>query len=226
MRIKALLLLVTSSTVTFGTLLAQVAAPTESITRTVPPGFCLLANNLNHPGGNNLNSVLPNVPIESQVLKFSNNSYHADIFDGTMWLDALTGEPSGTAVSPGEGFFFFNPTAQDLEITFTGEAPRGIITIPLRPGFSLVGSPVPRTITLVPTNGFPHVLEMQIVRFDCATQRYRVIIGGPCGFGIDTICWYDGNTGDPVDPTIPPGEGFFIFNPRATVLSWVRNWTP
>src|SRR6185503_16565526 len=98
---KALLL----GAAALGTLISQATAATETITLTMPPGFCLKANNLK-VGDNSLNAVLPNVPPESQVLKYFNGNYHADIFDGSVWLDATTGDPSGTKVSPGEGFFF------------------------------------------------------------------------------------------------------------------------
>jgi len=219
---KALLL----GAAALGTLISQSTAATETITLTMPPGFCLKANNLN-VGNNTLNAVLPGVPAESQVLKFANGSYVADIFDGSVWLDSSTGEPSSTRVSPGQGFFFFNPTSQELQATLTGEVPQGDVSICFGPGFNLVGSPVPRPVSLTSSNGFPQVLEMQILRFDCATQRYTpIIIIGQCPFLEGGFCWLRGDTGEPADSTIPVGEGFFVFNPGGTALCWIRNWSP
>jgi len=214
---KALLL----GAAALGTLISQATAATETITLTMPPGFCLKANNLK-VGDNSLNAVLPNVPPESQVLKYFNGNYHADIFDGSVWLDATTGDPSGTKVSPGEGFFFFNPTSQDLQVTLTGTVPQGLISVCFNPGFNLVGSPVPRSFSVTAPSGFPLVLDMQILRFDCATQRYRAFIIGECGFG--EMCLFDGETGDPAAP-IPVGEGFFVFNPGIRPECWIFNFS-
>lgn len=201
---------------TLGTMTSQINAATESITLTLSPEFCLLANNLN-VGDNSLNAVFPSVPVESQVLKYANNNYTVDIFDGSVWLDNGTGNPSTTRVSPGEGFFFFNPSSQNLQVTLTGEVPQGVISICFNPGFSLVGSPVPRPFSGYATN-FPRVLEMQIQRFNCVTQRYK-------GFIFDTPSWLDVETGNPANVVIPVGEGFFLFNPRATPLCWISNFS-
>ena len=212
MKTKALLL----AAAALGTLISEATAATETVTLTMPPGFCLKANNLN-VGDNSLNAVLPGVPVESQVLKFFNGHYSADIFDGSVWLNATTGEPSSTQVRPGEGFFFFNPTSQELQATLTGDVPQGVISVCFNPGFSLVGSPVPRPFSGYATN-FPRVLEMQIQRFNCATQRYK-------GFIVDGSTWLDMETGDPANVVISVGEGFFLFNPRATPLCWISNFS-
>jgi len=108
MNTKLLLLMTAWCAAAPGTLMAQVNPVIESVTLTVPPGFCLLANHLDRAGGNTLNAVLPNVPEGSQVLKVANNHYTRDDFsieDGG-WMDAETLEPSVRTVNPGEGFFF------------------------------------------------------------------------------------------------------------------------
>jgi hypothetical protein len=213
MKTNALLL----ATAALGALVSQATAATETFTLTLPPGFCLKANHLN-VGDNSLIAVLPAVPVESQVLKFANNNYVADIFDGSVWLEAATGEPSSTKVSPGEGFFFFNPTSQELQATLTGDVPQGVISICLRPGFSLVGSPVPRPFSVTAPNLLPRVLEMQILRFDCGRQSYRAIL-------FDGSTWIDSATGKPANDIIPVGEGFFVFNPEPTPVCWIRNFS-
>src|SRR5215510_11582168 len=134
----------------------ELNAATESITLTLPPGFCLLANHLNH-GDNSLSTLFPVAPIESQVLKFANNNYVMDIFDGNTWLNDA-GDPSRTTISPGQGFFFFNPGSQNFQVTFTGDIPQGPQMICFPPGFSLVGSPGPRPLFLNSSNDLPRVL--------------------------------------------------------------------
>lgn len=204
------------------TFTSKTDAATESITLTLPPGFCLLANHLDH-GDNSLNTILPNVPAETQVLKFANNNYTASIFDGTTWLDALTGEPSRVTVSPGQGFFLFNPVSSNLVVTFTGEARQGVQIVCFPPGFSLVGSPLPEPFVPNSTNGFPRVLEMMIWRYvracpqGCPTYRILIVDGG---YFLDYL------SGNPASDSIPVGEGFFVFNPGGAALCWTRDWTP
>jgi len=221
MKTKTLLMMVASSAGALCAMTSQIEAATQSIPLSLPPGFCLLANNL-HVGDNRLNTVFPSVPVESQVLKFANNNYTADIFDGSNWLDALTGNPSRTTVSPGEGFFFFNPSSQNLQVTFTGEVPQGPLTICFPPGFALVGSPVPRPLFLNSSNGFPRALELEILRYIRPGQQYGP--GYRCMI-VDGSTWLDCATGNPTTLPIPVGEGFFIYNPLGTALCWTTSFS-
>jgi hypothetical protein len=199
-------------------ILPQVNGATDTITLSVSPGYCLLANHL-RIGNNTLDVVLPNVPVETQVLKFANGNYLSDIFDGSHWLDSLTGNPSTTTVNPGEGFFLFNPILEDVLLTFTGDIPEGPVTICFPPGYSLAGSPVPKPFSPNAEPAFPRVLEMQILRYIRAGQP-----GGP-GYGCvinDGFIWQNCATGEPSTATIPIGEGFFVFNPGFTPFCWTR----
>jgi hypothetical protein len=220
MKTKALFLMAAA---TLGTATAQVPV-IESVTLTVPPGFCLLANHLDHAGGNTLNAVLPNVPEGSQVLKFANNHYTRDDFSSNDggWIDAETLEPSVRTVSPGEGFFFYNPSSQDLRLTFTGAVRQGVLSICFPPGFSLVGSPVPRPLFLNSTNGFPRFFEMQILRYLRAGQPYGP---GYTSMIVDNGVWMDDLTLSPVVRPIPVGEGFFIYTPGGTPRCWTFNFS-
>src|SRR5688572_17861389 len=74
------------------------------INLTMPAGFSLVGNQLS-TGGNTLSQVFPSVPAESQVLTFVNNNYVVDIYTGTAWIEATTGNPSTTTIEPGKGFF-------------------------------------------------------------------------------------------------------------------------
>ena len=179
----------------------------------------MVANQLNRTSNNKLNDVITGVPIESQVLKFANNSYSQELFDGAAWITP-DGNPGTISASPGEGMFFFNPTAGDVTVTLVGEVPQGAnLTVALPPGFALVSSIVPQAIALTPANGFPNVLEMQYLVFNSATQNY------------DEALYNDGTgwikpDGTPMPPPTPAvGAGFFIFNPNASVVNWTRSFS-
>jgi hypothetical protein len=181
------------------------------------PGYSLIANQLVATPNNKLDTVLPGVPIESQVQKFTGTGFNVDIYDGTAWLDNATGNPSATTVSPGEGFFFFNPTGSAITSTLVGEVRTGNgLTVPLGPGYSLVSSIVPQDISLTAANGFPQRLEMQYQSF--TGTGFNVLINDGTG-------WLDNATGDPADARPTVGQGFFIFNPGALV-NWVRDFNP
>jgi hypothetical protein len=191
------------------------------INLSMAPGFNLVANQLKASPNNSLNNVLPSVALESQVLKFVNNNYTTDIFDGSAWLDNNTGNASTTTVSPGEGFFFFNPNAAAATVTLVGEVTTGNnLSVALGAGFTLASSIVPQAIALDPVNGFQDVTEMQYLTFNSGTQNYNTTLIN------DGSNWLNNETGDPVaDPVPAVGQGFFIFNPGAAV-SWTRNFNP
>jgi hypothetical protein len=192
------------------------------INLTMKPGFNMVANQLKASPNNHLNSVLPSVPLESQVLKFVNGNYTADVSDGSAWFDNSTGNPSTTTVSPGEGFFFFNPNATDVTTTLVGEVTTGNnLSVSLNPGFNLVSSIVPQDIDVTAANGFPLVLELQYLTFNAATQNYNAALV------TDGADWFNNETGDPTPAPRPTvGQGFFVFNPGNTTLNWSRNFNP
>jgi hypothetical protein len=189
------------------------------INLTMVPGFNLVANQLNRMPNNSLNDVITRAPLESQVLKFVNNNYQLELFDGAAWIKP-DGSPGTLSASPGEGLFFFNPDTANVTVTLLGEVPQGnSLTVPLLPGFSMVSSIVPQAVPLTPENGFPYVLELQIIFWDPPTQTYR-----PPVFNDGSI-WILPD-GTPVPPPTPPvGTGFFVFNPQSTTANWTRNFS-
>jgi hypothetical protein len=189
------------------------------INLTLAPGFNLVANQLNATGNNRLDTVLPAAPLETQVLKFANNNYTADISDGTAWLDNATGNPSTTTINPGDGFFYFNPGATPVTATLVGEVPQGDVGFSMGPGFNLVSSKVPQDISLTAANGFPQVLEAQYLTFNSATQNYNTALIN------DGTQWLNNDTGDPADARPTVGQGFFIFNPGGTPMVWTRSFS-
>lgn len=227
MRTKALLLTAALGFAGVATSMAQAVYSVNVvgyINLTMKPGFNLVANQLKASPNNKLDSVLPAAPLESQVLKFANNNYTTDISDGATWVDNATGNASLTTVSPGEGFFFFNPGAADSSVTLVGEVTTGNgLNVPMASGFNLVSSVVPQQISLTAANGFPQVVELQYLTFNSGTQNYNttLINAGP----VDG--WLNNETGDPVAAPAPAvGQGFFVFNPGATTLNWTRNFNP
>lgn len=222
MRTKALLLTAALGFAGVATSTAQVYSVNVVgyINLTMKPGFNLVANQLKASPNNKLDTILPAAAIESQVLKFANNNYNSDISDGANWVDAGSGNPSTTTVSPGEGFFYFNAGATDTAVTLVGEVTTGNnLTVPFPPGFSLVSSIVPQAISLSAANGFPQVLEAQYLTFDAVTQKYVGLIN-------DGTDWQNAESGV-VTPAVPAvGQGFFLFNPGATTFNWVRSFNP
>jgi hypothetical protein len=188
------------------------------INATMSPGFNLVANQLNATPNNGLNSVLPTVTEESQVLKYVGGNYTSDIYLGGAWLDSVTGDPTTTSVAPGEGFFFFNPAAGNATVTLVGEVPQGDVGLTIVPGFSLLSSKVPQDIDLTGANGFPQVEEMQYLTFNGPGQAYDtplIYLGG----------WLNSVTGDPANARPTVGQGFFIFHPGASAVNWVRTFS-
>ena len=182
------------------------------------PGFNLVANQLNRTPNNSLRNVIPRAPVESQVLKFVNNNYQMELFDGTAWIKA-DGSPGTLSTSPGEGFFFFNPDPTNVTVTLEGDVPRGDPRLCMPPGFSLVSSILPQAVSLSPGDLLPTVIELQFLSWDPATQTYKPPI------------FYDGSgwihpDGTPVPPPAAPlGTGFFIFNPGPVPICWTRIFT-
>jgi hypothetical protein len=223
MRTKTLLLTAALGVASVATSMAQAVYSVNVVgyvTLTMAPGFNLVGNQLT-AGNNSLNTVLPSVPVESLVLKFENNNYKADIFDGSAWLDNATGNPSTTVVPPGDGFFFFNPGGAPVPVTLVGEVRTGNnLTVDLPPGFKLVSSIVPQELSLSLANGFQQVPETLYLTFNSATQNYNeTLINDGSG-------WLNNSTGTPADARPLVGQGFFIFNPDVVNHNWVRNFNP
>jgi hypothetical protein len=221
MRTKTLLLTAALGVIGAASSMAQVYSVNSVgyINLTLAPGFNLVANQLNATGNNRLDTVLPAAPLETQVLKFANNNYSSDISDGSAWFDNSTGNPSTTTISPGDGFFYFNPGGTPVTATLVGEVPQGDVGFSMAPGYNLVSSKVPQDISLTAANGFPQVLEALYLTFNSATQNYNSTLIN------DGSAWFNNDTGEPADARPTVGQGFFIFNPGATPMAWVRTFS-
>ncbi len=224
MRTKTLLLTAALGIAGVATSMAQAVYSVNVVgyvNQTMRPGFNLVANQLKATPNNGLNAVLPTVTEESQVLKYLGGNYSADIYLGGAWVDATSGDPTTTTVSPGEGFFFFNPAATASTVTLVGEVTTGNgLTVALTPGFKLVSSIVPQDISLITANGITPPEESQYLTFNAAAQAYDtplLYLGG---------AWVNSITGDPADARPVVGQGFFFFNPGNTTVNWTRDFNP
>jgi len=194
------------------------------INLTMKPGFNLVANQLNATPNNGLSSVLGVVPDETQVLKFVGNNYTSDSYFAELggWITP-EGNPSTSTISPGEGFFYFNPNpATDYSVTLVGEVRTGNVSATYAPGFNLVSSIVPQQISLTPANGFTPVDELQYLTFNSATQQYNDALS----YFTELGGWITPE-GSPSIPTPAVGQGFFLFNPSASSsFVWPRTFSP
>jgi CHU_C Type IX secretion signal domain/HYR domain/Immunoglobulin domain/Bacterial Ig-like domain len=181
-----------SSDIVFGMTL-KAAVPGPTVTVIAKPGWNLIANPLN--GTNNLlDTILPGVPQESQVMKWNPVLQIFDassIYDsGLGWLSIETLQPSTTSANPGEGFFFFNPGATDIPLTFRGEPALPSLPAPIvRGGYVLLSRRDVGPGTFANIVGLPPEEGCQFLTFNAATQNYssNVFSGGGWSLGAPTL---------------------------------------
>lgn len=134
-------------------------------------------------------------------------------------MDAESGDPSVRTLSPGEGAFFYLAGVTPATITLVGEVPQGNVGISLAPGFSLVSSKVPQSVP-IDTIGMPDVLEALYITYNATTQGYNTSLIN------DGSDWLDSESGVVTPATPKVAEGFFLYNPSATVpIVWPRTFS-
>jgi hypothetical protein len=112
-------------------------------------------------------------------------------------------------LSPGEGFWLRNPSAEDLTITLVGEVPQGTLTTDLVEGFNLVSSQVPQAGLIETDLGLPVEEGTSVYNYDPAA-----------GYSISTI---DFGAWSPAEPTVAVGEGVWV---RAiSAGGWTRDFS-
>lgn len=168
-------------------------------------GYALVANQLN-TGGNTVPEVLPGVPEGTIVYKYSQTGgFGANSFEFGEWAN-----PTQT-LTPGEGFFLQNNSANAIKVTFVGEVPQGALSTTLANGLNLVSSKVPQAGKLVADLGFPATEGDIIYQWNSGTQAY-----GPAN-GFEFGEWAGG------EPQIKVAEGFFVQKNGAG--TWTRNFS-
>jgi hypothetical protein len=182
-------------------------------------GLALVANPLN--GTNNLiNTVLPNVPPDTQMFKWNGAGYN----DAEFFVDASTGwfngqgEPSTTVLAPGEGFFLqFPPGSGSVTVTFVGEVPQGSLSNNIPAGFSIKSSQVPQEAGLS-AMGFPADPDDTVFFWNYGGQGWRDAIQYAGGGQ-----WVDTGSGELVDPAPQVAEGFFV--QKQAQSAWTRTFS-
>jgi hypothetical protein len=191
-------------------------------TVTVSPGYNLLANPLNGGVTNGANEIMPILDGEIILTWFGSRFAQVGYDSGFGgWAGADGSTPAyPPSLPPGIGFFFFNPGSTATNFTFVGQVvPGPSSTNRYYPsdGFSLVGSPLPATVSQItnyPVN-LPVIDGMVILEWSGSNY---IQTGFDSGFG----GWVkaDGQTPGAAPPyTI--GQGFFWFNPIPEV-TWIQ----
>jgi hypothetical protein len=227
MRTKTLLLSGVVAALTSASLMAQVYSlnAVGYINVTCPPGFSVIANQLNTTN-NNLSPLL-----DSQIdasgshdnvnfFKFNGATY------GTLTTDSLNlpaspwdGPATTTTLNPGEACFVQNPYSTNLVFTFVGTVLQGLVTNNMPHGFSLISSMIPQAGRLDADLGMPEVDNDNVFLFNHALGHYDTYTGD--SLNLPQSPW-DGPTG--TNPVVTVGQGFFYQSGTAGGTNWIRNF--
>jgi hypothetical protein len=220
MRTKTLLLTAALSAAGIATSMAQVYSVNAVgyVNTTLFPGFTLVSNPLNNTTGNTIQNLFGagiqgTVPGGLIVYHFNpdTDQFVTAVYDD---IDGAFVPPANgaTAIPPGTGVFVFNPSANNVTVTFVGEVPQGAASnIQIPQGFSIKGSTVPQEATL-PALAFPGADGDIVYEWNPTTDQYVSAVFD----GID-------NAFVPAAPNIQVGEAFFVFKVAAT--PWNRNFS-
>jgi hypothetical protein len=178
------------------------------VNKTVAAGkFALLANPLNLPT-NSVAMVLPDVPNNTKIFKFSpTTGFTPYTKRATGWAPSV----DGVMLPPGEGFFIKNAGTTDMTVTFVGEVLTGAQSISFGAGYSLLGSKIPQSGKVETDLGLPAQNGDKVFTFDGAsyapfTRRVGTAPTWPAG-----------------EPTIGVGDGFYYSAKAAG--TWARTFT-
>ncbi len=179
------------------------------VNTTLLPGFNLITNPLYEEGytvADLVRSIQGGAPEGLRIYLLQTNSYRSAAYESAS-TGFQPGEVASEPLTPGRGFFIYNPRTNHLTLTFTGQIMNGQLDIPLAEGFSMVAS-------MVPQNGTPEALEFPsepgdiIYQFDAVNQRFKVFV----------FDYFDGRW-LPNAPQIQTGEGYIVYKDQATVWS-------
>jgi len=113
------------------------------INLTIPPGFSLIANQLNNTPDNKFSTLFPTATTANNIIiyKFNNalNAFDQDQLSGGVWSAGGNG-----TLNPGEGAFIFVPGASSFTATFVGEVQTGTSTVHQPLGFAIISSVIPQ----------------------------------------------------------------------------------
>jgi len=177
----------------------NVAMP-SSLAVAVPTGWSVIANPFNR-GGNTLNDVLPQAPDGAQVFKwnFVTQNYTPSTYDGVQGVWS-----PNASLSPGEGAWLWNPSAEPIQITFTGQvpAPPGPMNRPSAPGLRFRAPRWPVASTFEEVNGYPPAEGDRVL-------TYEGVFPSPPAAPTRIFTFRNGEW-DPALPLLPPGQAVFV----------------
>jgi hypothetical protein len=202
------------------------------------PGYNVLANQLDVDGVDAVGTVLNNtmVPTDDgmELLTYTSHGFKGDSYDGygnvlasPGWYDNVTGNPSTNQITPGVGWFIFNPTHSNIVLTVTGSVLQGTNAISVPAGYSLESVVAPQAISLdtTATNYFPVQDGWEYLSWTNTGHGGAFATGDSYDQYGNVLAtfpgWYDNVLGTPVTPTPAVGQGFFIFN-TGTATNWSR----
>jgi hypothetical protein len=173
-------------------------------------GYKLVAVQLKHPQGNTVANLFAGVPASTEVSTL--NAYGQlvpNTFNGTSWTHG------SKIISPGQAVLVRNPGTSDRLLTFFGTIPEGRIEQTILPGYSLIGSCVPRAGNLVNFQ-IPPVDGDAVNPWNVAAQEMGGALSYFNGYG-----WADDNL-NPNAGNFAIGEGFYLNTQAAK--SWIRSF--
>jgi hypothetical protein len=233
MRTKTLLLSGVVAALSSASLMAQVYSlnAVGYINVTCPPGFSIIANQLNT--GNNVITNLFTVPSDGSqdyntIYKFVNTGnpstsgylaiLNMDSGAPPYYWDGA--DPTKTTLNPGEAAFFYNANAS-VTYTFVGTVLQGSLTNQMAPGFNLISSLVPQAGNIFTNLGVPLDITgasdydtYYIFSNSTYGQIGNIDSGAPPSY-------LDGAQ----NPTVQVGQGFFYYRANPGTVSWIRNFS-
>ena len=178
---------------------------------TCPPGFTIIANPLS-AATNTVQALMPSsLPFLSSVFKFDPIQGG---FVSSVYLNNGNWTANNLSLIPGEGFFFKNPAATNITLTFVGNVMQGNLTNSLPQGFSLVSSQVPQQGLVSTDLGLPVAFLDAVFRFNGVGYVSSVVVNA--GNPPTTPPTFTGG-----EPTINVGEGFFV-KKQSSAVNWTR----
>jgi len=221
MRTKTLLLTAALGIAGLTSTMAQVYSVNAVgyVNLTLAPGYTLIANPLN-AATNKLNSILASAAIEdgSQVFFWDKATQRYSPTVPTFFNPPVIWDVD-TVVAPGTGFFFYNPKASAVTVTFVGDVMQGSLSNNVSAGYQIVASQVPQAGKVTTDLGLPGYDGNQIFTWNSTTQRYDPTVPTfvQTGATPDIGAW------DPAEPTVGVGQSFFYFANAAT-KQWTRTF--
>jgi len=227
MRTKTLLLSGVVAALSSACVMAQVYSlnAVGYINVTIPPGFSIVANQLNTTN-NNFSPLL-----DSQIA--SDGGYGLDL---CTFYKFVTGAPNpytilqpdsfsvnafpwdqtyatNTTLNPGEAVFVKNNNATNVVVTFVGTVLQGSLTNQslVGPGFNLISSMVPQAGRVDVDLGLPEVDSDIVYVYNPSTASspgWQTYTGDEFATDPQLQPW-DGPGGQPANPTVGVGQGFF-----------------